>query len=185
DAGLAAVFAEFGTEIAAVIVEPVAANMGLVAPVDGFLERLRARCTAAGALLVFDEVITGFRVGAGGAQELYGVAPDLSMFGKVVGGGFPLAALGGRAAVMDELAPLGPVYQAGTLSGNPVATAAGLAVLSLLDDAAYAALAARATTLTTALNKVFETSATKAHAVQVATLTGTFFAEAPVRDYTD
>ena len=130
DAALDDAFARFGAELAAVIVEPIAANMGLVPPGRGFLERLRERCTAAGALLVFDEVITGFRLGPAGAQGVYGITPDLSMFGKVVGGGFPLAALGGRADVMDELAPLGPVYQAGTLSGNPVATAAGLAVLS-------------------------------------------------------
>ena len=125
--------------------EPIAANMGLVAPAPGFLEGLRRRCTDAGALLVFDEVITGFRVGPAGAQGLYGITPDLSMFGKVIGGGLPLAALGGRADVMDELAPLGPVYQAGTLSGNPLATAAGLAVLAQLDDAAYADLTVRAT----------------------------------------
>src|SRR5258708_14549613 len=104
--------------------------MGLVAPGPGFLEGLRRRCTAAGALLVFDEVITGFRVGPAGAQGLYGITPDLSMFGKVIGGGLPLAALGGRADVTDQLAPLRPVYQAGTLSRSPLATAAGPAVLS-------------------------------------------------------
>ena len=112
---------------------------------DGFLERLRDRCTAAGALLVFDEVITGFRLGPAGAQGRYGITPDLSIFGKVVGGGLPLAAVGGRADVMDHLAPLGPVYQAGTLSGNPLATAAGLAVLAELDDESYAELEAKAT----------------------------------------
>src|SRR5204862_4890357 len=113
------------------------ANMGLVPPAPGFLEGVRAACDAAGALLVFDEVITGFRLGPGGAQQRYGVRPDLSTFGKVIGGGLPLAAFGGRAAVMDLLAPDGPVYQAGTLSGNPLATAAGLAVLDALDAAAY------------------------------------------------
>ena len=121
-------------EIAAVLVEPIAANMGLVPPAPGFLDSLRNRCTGAGALLVFDEVITGFRVGVGGAQQRFGITPDLSIFGKVVGGGFPLAAVGGRAAIMDHLAPR-PVYQAGTLSGNPLATAAGLAVLAQLDRA--------------------------------------------------
>ena len=120
---------EIGDDVACVIVEPVAANMGLVPPVDGFLEGLRAACDAAGALLVFDEVITGFRLGPDGAQGALGVTPDLSCFGKVIGGGLPLAAVGGRADVMAVLAPDGPVYQAGTLSGNPLATAAGLAVL--------------------------------------------------------
>jgi glutamate-1-semialdehyde 2,1-aminomutase len=120
------------------MVEPVAANMGLVAPAPGFLEGLRAACDAAGALLVFDEVITGFRLGLGGAQAAYGVEPDLTCFGKVIGGGLPIGAFGGRAELMASLAPLGPVYQAGTLSGNPLATAAGLAALDLLDDDLYA-----------------------------------------------
>jgi len=109
--------------------------MGVVPPAPGFLEGLRALCDASGALLVFDEVITGFRVGRGGAQDRYGVRPDLTILGKIVGGGLPLAAFGGRADVMQELAPLGPVYQAGTLSGNPLATAAGLSVLRRLRDA--------------------------------------------------
>ncbi len=121
-------------DIACVIVEPVAANMGVVAPVPGFLEGLREACDRSGALLIFDEVITGFRVGRGGASELFGVRPDLWTFGKVIGGGLPVGALGGRADVMAELAPDGPVYQAGTLSGNPLATAAGLVALAELDD---------------------------------------------------
>ena len=129
--------------VACVIVEPVAANMGLVAPVDGFLEGLRAECDRVGALLIFDEVITGFRVARGGAQERFGVTPDLTCFGKVIGGGLNVGAFGGRAEVMDRLAPDGPVYQAGTLSGNPLATAAGLAALSLLDDDAYGTLQER------------------------------------------
>jgi glutamate-1-semialdehyde 2,1-aminomutase len=124
----------YGEGLAAIIVEPVAGNMGVVPPDEGFLEALRGLCDASGALLVFDEVITGFRVARGGAQELYGVRPDLTVLGKIVGGGLPLAAFGGRAEVMDELAPSGPVYQAGTLSGNPLATAAGLAVLRRLRD---------------------------------------------------
>src|SRR5437016_1104426 len=132
------------SDVACVIVEPVAANMGLVPPAPGFLEGLRAACDRAGALLIFDEVITGFRLGPGGAQERYGITPDLSCFGKVIGGGLPLAAFGGRADVMGMLAPDGPVYQAGTLSGNPLATAAGLAVLDELDGAAYRMLAGRA-----------------------------------------
>jgi len=124
----------YGEGLAAIIVEPVAGNMGVVPPVDGFLQGLRELCDASGALLVFDEVITGFRVARGGAQELYGVTPDLTILGKIVGGGLPLAAFGGRADVMDLLAPSGPVYQAGTLSGNPLATAAGLSVLRRLRD---------------------------------------------------
>ncbi|MDQ3896933.1 MAG: glutamate-1-semialdehyde 2,1-aminomutase, partial [Actinomycetota bacterium] len=135
---------EIGDDVAAVLVEPVAANMGLVPPVDGFLDGLRAACDAAGALLIFDEVITGFRVGRGGAQERFGVTPDLTCLGKVIGGGLPLAAFGGRADVMACLAPEGPVYQAGTLSGNPLATAAGLAALDLLVPDVYIELAARA-----------------------------------------
>jgi glutamate-1-semialdehyde 2,1-aminomutase len=132
--------ARYGEGLACVIVEPVAGNMGVVPPEPGFLETLRELCYACGALLVFDEVITGFRVARGGAQELYGVTPDLTVLGKVVGGGLPLAAFGGRGDVMDALAPAGPVYQAGTLSGNPLATAAGIATLDALDDSAYDAL---------------------------------------------
>ncbi len=124
----------YGEGLAAIIVEPVAGNMGVVPPADGFLEALRQLCDAAGALLVFDEVITGFRIARGGAQARYGIAPDLTVLGKIVGGGLPLAAFGGRAEVMAELAPVGPVYQAGTLSGNPLATAAGLSVLRRLRD---------------------------------------------------
>jgi glutamate-1-semialdehyde 2,1-aminomutase len=133
---VAAAVLEYGEGLAAIIVEPVAGNMGVVPPVDGFLEVLRRLCDASGALLVFDEVISGFRVARGGAQELYGITPDLTVLGKIVGGGLPLAAFGGRADVMDRLAPSGPVYQAGTLSGNPLATAAGLSVLRRLRDPA-------------------------------------------------
>jgi glutamate-1-semialdehyde 2,1-aminomutase len=185
DTALDDAFARHGSELAAVIIEPVAANMGLVAPADGFLRRLRDRCTASGTLLVFDEVITGFRLGLAGAQGVYRVTPDLSMFGKVLGGGFPLAALGGRADVMDELAPVGPVYQAGTLSGNPVATAAGLTVLSLLDDETYTNLTGRATRFADGLRGAFAAADTKTQVVQVGTLTGLFFADAPVHDYAD
>ena len=133
DAAAAAV-ERYGEGLAAVIVEPIGGNMGVVPPAPGFLEALRALCDASGALLVFDEVITGFRVARGGAQELYGITPDLTLLGKIAGGGLPLAAFGGRADVMDELAPAGPVYQAGTLSGNPLATAAALVVLRRLRD---------------------------------------------------
>ncbi|MGH7558801.1 MAG: glutamate-1-semialdehyde 2,1-aminomutase, partial [Gemmatimonadota bacterium] len=146
-AAVADAFERFSGEIAAVLVEPVAANMGLVPPAPDFLESLRELSSADGALLVFDEVITGFRVAPGGAQERYGIAPDLSCLGKVVGGGLPVGVFGGRDTIMARVAPEGDVYQAGTLSGNPLATAAGLAVLELLDDAAYAALGARAAEL--------------------------------------
>jgi glutamate-1-semialdehyde 2,1-aminomutase len=131
---VASTVAEYGEGLAAIIVEPVAGNMGVVPPEPGFLEALRRLCDASGALLVFDEVITGFRVARGGAQELFGVLPDLTILGKIVGGGLPLAAFGGRGEIMDRLAPSGDVYQAGTLSGNPLATAAGLAVLRRLSD---------------------------------------------------
>ena len=174
---------EVGDDVACVIVEPVAANMGLVGPEPGFLDGLRAACDRAGALLVLDEVITGFRLGPGGAQELYGVAPDLSTFGKVLGGGLPLAAFGGRREVMDVLAPVGPVYQAGTLSGNPLATAAGLAVLGLLDGSAYAMLAGRAAELATALGQVLDEAGVPAQVPAVGPLVGLFFAEDPVVDY--
>ena len=138
--GAAKAVATYGEGLACVIVEPVAGNMGVVPPEPGFLEALRELCYASGALLVFDEVITGFRVARGGAQELYGVTPDVTILGKIVGGGLPLAAFGGRADVMDELAPAGPVYQAGTLSGNPLATAAGIATLDALDQSVYDAV---------------------------------------------
>jgi glutamate-1-semialdehyde 2,1-aminomutase len=124
-------FRAHGERIAAVILEPIAANMGLVAPKEGYLELLREKTRGVGALLIFDEVITGFRVALGGAQELYGIEPDLTCFGKIIGGGYPAAAFGGKAEIMDFLAPLGPVYQAGTLSGNPVAMEAGLQTLYL------------------------------------------------------
>jgi glutamate-1-semialdehyde 2,1-aminomutase len=131
---VAAAVERHGDGLAAILVEPVAGNMGCVPPEPGFLEALRALCDAAGALLVFDEVITGFRVARGGAQERFGVLPDLTILGKIVGGGVPLAAFGGRADVMERLAPAGDVYQAGTLSGNPLATAAGISVLRRLRD---------------------------------------------------
>jgi glutamate-1-semialdehyde 2,1-aminomutase len=130
--GVAAAVERYGEGLAAIIVEPVAGNMGCVPPAPGFLEALRLLCDASGALLIFDEVISGFRVARGGAQELLGVKPDLTVLGKIVGGGLPLAAFGGRVEVMCELAPAGSVYQAGTLSGNPLATAAGLSVLRRL-----------------------------------------------------
>jgi glutamate-1-semialdehyde 2,1-aminomutase len=174
---------EVGDDVACVIVEPVAANMGLVPPAPGFLDGLRAACDAAGALLIFDEVITGFRLGPGGAQERYGVTPDLSCFGKVIGGGLPLAAFGGRSDIMDLLAPEGPVYQAGTLSGNPLATAAGLAVLDALDEASYRMLAGRATELGAWLTDVISEAGLAVQVPVVGPLLGLFFSETPVTDY--
>jgi glutamate-1-semialdehyde 2,1-aminomutase len=130
-------FAEKGSQIAGVIVEPVAGNMNLVLPAPGFLEALREECTRHGAVLIFDEVMTGFRVARGGAQEKFGIRPDLTTLGKVIGGGLPVGAVGGRRDIMEKIAPLGPVYQAGTLSGNPVAVAAGLATLKIVDAADF------------------------------------------------
>ena len=182
-AALDSALAEHGAQTAAILVEPIAANMGLVLPGEGFLAALRDRATRHGALLVFDEVITGFRVGLGGAQARYGITPDLSIFGKVIGGGLPLAAVGGRAAVMDELAPLGPVYQAGTLSGNPLATAAGLAVLAELDDASYTALERSAERLEDGLRKAFADAGVAAQVTRAFTLLGIFFADSPVTNY--
>ncbi len=151
DAAAAAV-EEYGEGLAAILVEPIAGNMGCVPPAPGFLEALRLLCDASGALLVFDEVISGFRVARGGAQELFGVRPDLTILGKIVGGGLPLAAFGGRAEVMLQLAPSGAVYQAGTLSGNPLATAAGLSVLRRLrDPSVYDELERRAAKLAAGL----------------------------------
>ena len=169
-----------GDDVACVIVEPVAANMGLVPPTPGFLEGLRAACDAAGALLIFDEVITGFRVAFGGATQLLGVQPDLWMFGKVIGGGMPLAAFGGRRDVMESLAPLGPVYQAGTLAGNPIATAAGLAVLELLDEDAYERLSGIAASLADGLAEALGPDVT---VPRVGPLVGLFFGATPVTNY--
>ena len=177
------VMPDLDVDVACVIVEPIAANMGLIAPAPGFLEGLRAECDRVGALLVFDEVITGFRVARGGAQALFGVRPDLSTFGKVIGGGLPVGAYGGRADVMQCVAPLGPVYQAGTLSGNPLATAAGLAALELLDDAAYERLTATAQRLGDGLAKAFAGAGHDVCVPVEATLVGLYFGSVPAIDY--
>ena len=171
--------------VAAVIVEPIAANMGLVAPAEGFLEGLAAECARVGALLIFDEVITGFRAARGGASALTGVTPDLVTLGKVIGGGLPVGAFGGRAEVMERLAPLGPVYQAGTLSGNPLATAAGLAALDLLDDAAYARLGRTTQRLTDGLSKAFAESGAPLVASTVGNLVGIFAGAQPPHDFAE
>jgi glutamate-1-semialdehyde 2,1-aminomutase len=177
-------FAEHGDRIAAAIVEPVAANMGVVPPEPGFLEGLRDRCSEAGALLVFDEVITGFRIAFGGAQGAYGVTPDLTILGKVMGGGFPCAAFGGRRDVMEQLAPVGPVYQAGTLSGNPVAAAAGIAALDLARELdPYPALAETATALAGELTERFAARAIAATANRAESLFSVSFSSEPVRDF--
>ncbi len=182
-AAVEAAFAERGTAVAVVICEPLPANMGLVPPDPGFLAFLREVTQAHGALLLFDEVISGFRVGRAGATGWSGVTPDLVAFGKVVGGGFPLAAFGGRADLLCLLAPEGPVYQAGTLSGNPVAVAAGLATLALLDGAAYARLEALGARLAAGLQKAFADAGVAAQIPRVGSLLTVFFAEHPVRDF--
>lgn len=169
--------------VAVVIVEPVAANMGLVPARPGFLAELRAACTAAGALLMFDEVITGFRVDHGGATAMFGVTPDLWCFGKVIGGGLPVGAFGASAAVMANLAPLGGVYQAGTLSGNPLATAAGLAVLAELTPSAYEALIASATRLADGLAAAFAAAGVAVQVPRVGPLVGLFFGDRQPQDY--
>jgi glutamate-1-semialdehyde 2,1-aminomutase len=179
-----ALFAERGAEIAVVAVEPVAANMGVVPPAPGFLEGLRALCDEHGALLLFDEVITGFRIAYGGAQTFYGVTPDLTVLGKVMGGGFPCAAFGGRADVMDRLAPTGPVYQAGTLSGNPVAVAAGIAALDLARTTdPYPGLEATADALIDGLTEGFGVAGIPVTVNRAGSLFSVFFTDGPVTDF--
>jgi glutamate-1-semialdehyde 2,1-aminomutase len=172
-------------EAAAVICEPYPANMGLVPPADGYLRRLRDHASATGALLIFDEVITGFRVDRGGAQALERVTPDLTILGKVIGGGLPAAAYAGRRDLMEQVAPSGDVYQAGTLSGNPLATAAGLATLRLLDERAHARLAALARSLAEGLATAARDAGVEAVAVWKPGLLTLFFAPEPPRDYED
>jgi len=169
--------------VAGVIVEVVAANMGLVPPAPGFIEGLRAACDAVGALLIFDEVITGFRLGPGGATAEVGVRPDLFCFGKVIGGGLPVGAFGGRRDILSVLAPEGPVYQAGTLSGNPLATAAGLAVLTAVGPADYAALGDRAGRFARGLAEAIRSAGLPALAPVRGPLVGLFFCDEPVTDY--
>ena len=182
-----AAFAELGEEVACVIVEPVAGNMNCVPPAPGFLEGLRELCDAHGSLLVFDEVMTGFRVALGGAQARYGIRPDLTTLGKVIGGGLPVAALGGRRAVMEHLAPVGPVYQAGTLSGNPVAMAAGLATLEIVAAPGFHdALAATTEKLCTGLLEAAREAGVPMTANRVGGMFGLFFTGADeVRCFAD
>jgi glutamate-1-semialdehyde 2,1-aminomutase len=183
---LAQAFREWGPEIAAVIVEPVAGNMNLVAPRPQFLPALREVCTRHGALLIFDEVMTGFRVALGGAQSLYGITPDLTTLGKVIGGGMPVGAFGGRADIMRALAPLGPVYQAGTLSGNPVALAAGMATLGLVQAPGfYDALAATANGLCERLTEAARACDVPFSATSIGGMFGLYFRVTPPQSYAE
>ena len=171
-------------EVACLILEPVAGNMGVIPPADGFLQGLRDLCDKFGALLIFDEVITGFRLALGGAQEYYGITPDLTTLGKIIGGGFPVGAFGGRREIMEKLAPLGPVYQAGTLSGNPIAMAAGVAVIERLSrPGTYEELEAKGRRLATGLKAAADTAGIAAFGTQVGSMTCLYFTEGPVTDW--
>lgn len=181
--GIEAAVERWPNQIAAVIVEPVSGNMGVVPPAPGFLEGLRRLTRRAGALLIFDEVITGFRVARGGAQERYGVQPDLTCLGKVLGGGLPIGAYGGQRELMEQIAPAGPVYQAGTLSGNPLAVAAGLATLGALDEAAYKQLDRAGARVATALESAAEAAGVPLVINRVGSMLTPFFSGKPVGDY--
>jgi glutamate-1-semialdehyde 2,1-aminomutase len=187
DAGqLADAFAQHGDRIACVIVEPVAGNMNLIAPKPEFLKAMRELCTRHGAVLIFDEVMTGFRVGPRSAQGLFGITPDLSTFGKVVGGGMPLGAFGGRRDIMEKIAPLGPVYQAGTLSGNPLSVAAGLATLKKIQAPGfYEALGAKTKALVDGLTAAAKARGTNFCAQSVGGMFGVYFAATPPTSYAE
>ncbi len=179
-------FEEYPDEIAAVIVEPVAGNMGVVPPDDGFLEGLRRLTEEHGSLLIFDEVMTGFRVALGGAQSLYGVMPDLTTLGKVIGGGLPVGAYGGKREIMEMVAPAGPVYQAGTLSGNPLAMAAGIAMLKeLTKPGVFDGTMERAKALGEGIARAAKRAGVPIYQTQVGTMFSTFFREGPVRNWDD
>ncbi len=179
-------FHHFGSDIACVIVEPVAGNMGVVQPKPGYLEGLRALTTHHGALLIFDEVMTGYRVAPGGAQERYGIAPDLTTLGKVIGGGMPVGAYGGRKDIMDYLAPNGPVYQAGTLSGNPMAMAAGLKTLEILErPGVFQSMEKQMTALCEGLGQIARENGMPVYQTQAGTMACLFFSEQPVHNFTD
>src|SRR6185295_6640015 len=178
------VIAAHGPSLAAIIVEPVAGNMGCVAPREGYLQALRELATKAGALLIFDEVITGFRLGTGGAQHVYGVVPDLTCLGKILGGGLPVGAYGGRADLMDQVAPSGPIYQAGTLAGNPLAMAAGCALLDLLKrPGLYEKLEALAIRMQTGLARAAQAAGVILTVNRVGSMWTPFFCRGPVADY--
>ena len=183
---LEAAFAEHGARIAAVIVEPVVGNMNLIAPAPGFLQAMRRLCSAHGAVLIFDEVMTGFRVGLQGAQGAYGITPDLTTLGKVIGGGMPVGAFGGRREIMEKIAPLGPVYQAGTLSGNPLAVAAGLATLGLEQEPGfYDALTQKTASLCAGLAVAAETHGIAFCAQSVGGMFGLYFRAGCPRSYSE
>ncbi|MEW6698201.1 MAG: glutamate-1-semialdehyde 2,1-aminomutase [Bacillota bacterium] len=178
------IFAEAGTEIAAVIVEPLAGNMGVVPPAEGFLQGLRHLCNKAGALLIFDEVITGFRLSYGGAQSYYNVLPDLTCLGKIIGGGLPVGAYGGRREIMQMVSPAGPVYQAGTLSGNPLAMTAGIATLEQLQQPGiYEELNRKSSLLSQGLNQAAKAAGVQASFNRVQSLQTCFFTKHPVKDF--
>ena len=183
---VAALFGARGAEIAGVIVEPVAGNMNLVLPAPGFLETLREQCTRHGAVLIFDEVMTGFRVATGGAQARFGIRPDLTTLGKVIGGGLPVAAVGGRRDIMQKIAPLGPVYQAGTLSGNPVAVAAGLATLKLVEAPGFQErVAATARGLCQGLAAEAQRAGIAFCAQSIGSMFGLYFRDAPPTSFAE
>jgi glutamate-1-semialdehyde 2,1-aminomutase len=184
-AGLEALFAARGKEIAAVIVEPVVGNMGLVTPEPGFLEAILALCKKHGAVSIFDEVMTGSRLSRGGYQGRVGLRPDMTCLGKIVGGGMPLAAYGGRREIMEKVAPVGPVYQAGTLSGNPVAVSAGLATLGLLDAALYDKLEALGARLEKGLVAAIAKAEAPACVQRIGSMITLFFTKGPVRSWDD
>jgi glutamate-1-semialdehyde 2,1-aminomutase len=178
------IFSESGDSIAAMIVEPIAGNMGVVPPAPGYLEGLREVTRSHGSLLIFDEVISGFRVGLGGAQELFGVRPDLSLFGKILGGGLPVGAYGGRRDLMQQMAPAGPIYQAGTLSGNPLAVTAGLTALRLLSDGnIYARIEEKAARLAEGLSATARETGISVFQTRVGSMACIFFQDGPVTDF--
>jgi glutamate-1-semialdehyde 2,1-aminomutase len=177
---------EHGHEIAGIIVEPVAGNMGLVAPVKGFLEKLRSLTAEYGALLIFDEVMTGFRVAHGGAQSLYGIDPDITCLGKIIGGGLPVGAYGGKREIMAQVAPQGSVYQAGTLSGNPLAMAAGIATLQQLKSPGfYSDLNETSEKLAAGLARAAQKAGVKVTVDRVGSMLGLFFSEKKVQNFDD
>jgi glutamate-1-semialdehyde 2,1-aminomutase len=171
--------------VAAIIVEPVVGNAGFIPPDPGFLPGLRTLADASGALLIFDEVMTGFRIAPGGAKERFGVSADLTTLGKVIGGGLPVAVYGGRRDIMERIAPSGPVYQAGTLSGNPLAMAAGIATLTALTPALHARIEARTTALVEGLQKIADCLGVPFTAGSAGSMWGFFFTTGPVRNFTD
>jgi glutamate-1-semialdehyde 2,1-aminomutase len=184
--GFVRIMDRMGEKVAAVIVEPVAGNMGMVPPASGFLETLRSETTRSGSLLIFDEVMTGFRVAHGGAQALYNISPDLTTLGKIIGGGLPVGAYGGKRDIMAQIAPQGPVYQAGTLSGNPLAMAAGIATLKQIKQPGfYESLDAVSELLIDGLTAAIQRTGIRARAGRVGSMAGLFFTDKPVRNFDD